>query len=330
MPLFSVIIPNYNHAIWLKDRIDSVINQDFTDFEVIILDNHSTDGSAAIIEQYRNHPKVSHIIFNEQNSGRPITQWQKGISLAKGSWIWFAESDDIADPALLSTCRSAIEKHPSSGLWYCDSYILDEAVKRITRRFAERKNRIFATDKWNKPYCQEGISEINEYLKYDCTINNMSAAVFKKEIITPILTDVPSFWYYADWWLCLKTCLEADICYDPQPLNTYRRHSQSFSNSETSIIQTKQEYFEILKLLYHHEKVINKKYLINHFAYNYLSYSFSKDGMGKGSGVLKNYFASDNKLASMVVNSIVSCRVFPRYYKKKYELKDPGETNLIP
>jgi glycosyltransferase involved in cell wall biosynthesis len=328
MPLFSVIIPNYNHASWLKERIDSVLHQNFTDFEIIILDNHSTDGSAAIIEQYRTHPKVSHIIFNEQNSGRPVTQWQKGIGLAKGNWIWIAESDDIADPGFFTACKSSIDKYPSAGLWYCDSYILDETSEKVMRRFGERRNGIFKTDKWSKAYCQKGINEINECLKYDCTVNNMSAAVFKKEVISPFLRDTPPYQYYADWWICLQACFNADICYDPEPLSTYRRHSQNFSSGETSLLQTKQEYFEILKLLYHHDKVTDKKQLVNHFAYNYLSYSFFRDGLGKGSGLLKYYFAADRKLAALVFNGIVGSRVFPSFYKKNYELKDPGETGI--
>jgi glycosyltransferase involved in cell wall biosynthesis len=68
-PIVSVIIPNYNHAPFLKERIESVLNQSFQDFEVILLDDCSTDNSRDIIEQYRHHPRVSNIIFNEQNTG---------------------------------------------------------------------------------------------------------------------------------------------------------------------------------------------------------------------------------------------------------------------
>ena len=59
MSKVSVIIPNYNHAKYLKQRIDSVLNQTYQDFDVIILDDSSTDESKTIIEQYRDHPKVN-------------------------------------------------------------------------------------------------------------------------------------------------------------------------------------------------------------------------------------------------------------------------------
>ncbi len=96
-PSVSVIIPNYNHAPFLKERIDSVINQHYDNFEVIILDDCSKDNSREVIEQYRNHPKVKHIIYNEANSGSTFIQWHKGFRLAEGEYIWIAESDDVAD-----------------------------------------------------------------------------------------------------------------------------------------------------------------------------------------------------------------------------------------
>ena len=81
-PFFSVIIPNYNHSAYLDERIQSILNQSFQDFEIIILDDCSTDNSIEIIEKYRNEPKVSHIILNSQNSGSTFIQWNKGFEYA--------------------------------------------------------------------------------------------------------------------------------------------------------------------------------------------------------------------------------------------------------
>jgi glycosyltransferase involved in cell wall biosynthesis len=101
-PLVSVIIPNYNHAAYLNERIDSVLNQTFRDFEVILLDDCSTDNSREIIESYRGHEKISQIEYNEVNSGSTFIQWKKGLDLAQGDWIWIAESDDVASNEFLS------------------------------------------------------------------------------------------------------------------------------------------------------------------------------------------------------------------------------------
>ena len=101
MPLVSVIIPNYNHEKFLQQRIDSVLNQTFQDFEVILLDDSSIDESLEILNKYENHPKVSHLIINKMNSCNPFKQWEKGIKLAKGDFIWIAESDDFAENCFL-------------------------------------------------------------------------------------------------------------------------------------------------------------------------------------------------------------------------------------
>ena len=93
-PLVSVIIPNYNYARFLTERIDSVLSQTFQNFELIILDDCSTDNSREVIERYRSNPKVSHIIYNQSNTGSPFAQWEKGLSVARGKYIWVAEADD--------------------------------------------------------------------------------------------------------------------------------------------------------------------------------------------------------------------------------------------
>lgn len=77
MPTVSVIVPNYCHAPYLEQRIESILQQTFQDFELILLDDCSTDGSREILERYRNHPKVSGIFYNERNSGSPFKQWKK-------------------------------------------------------------------------------------------------------------------------------------------------------------------------------------------------------------------------------------------------------------
>ena len=80
-PAVSVIVPNFNHAPYLAQRIDSILAQTFADFELILLDDCSTDSSREVIERYREHPKVAHIVVNERNSGSTFAQWRRGLAL---------------------------------------------------------------------------------------------------------------------------------------------------------------------------------------------------------------------------------------------------------
>lgn len=321
MPFFSVIIPNYNHARFLRPRIDSILSQTNTDFEIIIMDDASADNSRKIIEEYKSNKKISHIVLNEKNSGSLLDQWNKGIGLASGKWIWIAESDDIADPFFLEECFNTMKNHPGAGLFYCDSKILDETTGQITGRFSKRKNSIFKTEKWTGNYCQNGITEINECLKYDCTVNNMSSAIFRKDLALQVLQPKLQFRYYADWYLFLQLCLVTDICYTTRILNTYRFHTSSLLNADTSLVDSRKEYFEILKLLYYSDKV-NKKNLLTHHVFNYLAFGFVKDGPGKIFTIIKSYFVSDKNLAIRALLKIFLIKLFYQRYKAKFEIKE--------
>ena len=73
-PLVSVIVPNYNYARFLPKRLETILNQTYTNFEVIILDDCSSDNSKEIIEYYRKNPHTSQIVYNTHNSGSPFKQ----------------------------------------------------------------------------------------------------------------------------------------------------------------------------------------------------------------------------------------------------------------
>lgn len=128
----SVILPNYNYARYLTERIDSILNQTLTDFELIILDDNSTDNSKDVIKKYESNPHVSRIIFNQENSGNTFSQWQKGIELAQGEYIWIAEADDIAEATLLEECINVMDDDPKIILCQVGCTIKERLLKHIT------------------------------------------------------------------------------------------------------------------------------------------------------------------------------------------------------
>jgi len=90
MPNVTVIVPNYNHARFLRQRLDSILTQTYQDFELILLDDCSTDDSRTILKEYAADPRVR-LELNEANSGSPFKQWNKGVQLAQGKYVWIAE-----------------------------------------------------------------------------------------------------------------------------------------------------------------------------------------------------------------------------------------------
>ena len=234
LPKVSVIIPNYNHADHLQQRIDSVLNQTYKNFEVIILDDCSTDGSRHVIDQYKSHSRIASMVFNENNSGSPFLQWKKGIELAKGEWIWIAESDDYADERFLETLISAAQGHQNVGLIYCDSKIVG-GRNDVAETFATFKNKKFRTDRWSYNYVNNGLDEIETYLLPEGTINNSSAVLFNKKAIEETNPFDLNLRYIGDKYAFVKVLSKSNIVYVKDALNYYRnpfntKHADRFIN----------------------------------------------------------------------------------------------------
>ena len=131
MPIVSVILPNYNHSKFLERRFKSILDQTFKDFELIVLDDCSTDNSREVIERYRSHPSVSKIIYNEVNSGSTFEQWSKGFQSARGKYIWIAESDDWCEPTFLQEVVNPLLGDDGIVLSFCQALFVSEEMKII-------------------------------------------------------------------------------------------------------------------------------------------------------------------------------------------------------
>ncbi len=312
---FSVIIPNYNHADFLKERIDSVMTQTLSPAEVIILDDYSSDRSNEIIDQYRNDPLVKQIVYNTENSGSPFKQWEKGILLAREDWIWIAESDDIADKLFLETANTAIQQNPTTGIFYCDSVCRPEGniVERY-KFFSVLKNKFFKTTKWSTDYLLKGEDEINQNLKFFCTINNTSAAIFRKDLLLSILHKLETFIYHGDWYCQLAAVSQTNIYYCAKPLNTFRVHKNSFL-SHSKATQSKLECFWILDFLCKQEFVNDKTKLIDFFTLQYLGFGFMNEGYRNGKILFASYAAINKPLSRKVLRSLIWQKITGKKHK---------------
>jgi len=122
-PLISVYITNYNYGKFITKAIKSLLNQSYQDFEVIIIDDGSTDNSKGIIESYSENPKVK-IIF-QQNKGLNVTN-NIALRVAQGKYIMRLDADDYLDSNALLVMVNILEKDEEIGLVFPDYYIVDE------------------------------------------------------------------------------------------------------------------------------------------------------------------------------------------------------------
>ncbi|MDF7810190.1 glycosyltransferase [Hymenobacter sp. YC55] len=212
----SVVIPNYNHASFLQQRIKSVLDQTYQNLEVIILDDCSSDSSRDILELYREHPKVSYIVLNEVNSGTTFKQWQKGIELARGEWIWIAESDDWCEPTLLETLIKGIDE--SCSIAFCQSLVVHNNGDIFWNTRADRFNQILAGDDF-----------IANKMLLGNAIINASMCIFKKDCYYKISPYFTSYKFCGDWLFWIEIALQGKVYSSGKILNYFRKHDKDVS-----------------------------------------------------------------------------------------------------
>ena len=124
-PLVSVIMPTYNAEAFLEIAIRSVIDQTVTEWELIVIDDCSTDNSFAVIEKMASTDSRIIVLRNEKNVGVARTR-NKGIDLARGRYIAFLDSDDIWNPEKLQHQLNRI-KETNADICYCAYSIVDSS-----------------------------------------------------------------------------------------------------------------------------------------------------------------------------------------------------------
>lgn len=247
-PLVTVIVPNYCHAPYLKERIDCILNQTFQNFEVILLDDCSSDGSSDILLSYRNHPKVSHVVINEKNSGNTFLQWDKGVALAKGQYIWIAESDDYADESFLDAMMAVYYMHPDCVMVRGGSYQTNERGRVIFRNW----------DYWRedgKVYYFSGKKYIRRNMLRFNYIYNASMVVFRKDVFQCIDKSYQKLRYAGDWqcWIELLEC--GPIGELRRKLNYFRQHSNKVSSRSYLTNKGFPDQFRVLAYVLKHVRI---------------------------------------------------------------------------
>lgn len=255
-PLVSVIVPNYNHARFLNQRLDSIFNQTYKNFEVILLDDLSQDNSIDILNSYEDH-RITHRIYNEINSGSPFKQWKKGLLLAKGDLVWIAESDDWADVTFLEKIIPIFFENENVAVVYSDMYYVDEHGIEIVDTFEEYAEQSHST-LWKNNHYYKGIDYVKDFMLNKCLIVNASSVVFKKDLGKKHIDRILNYKKAGDWLFWNNLLSEEDVYVyfrGNEKLNYFRYSVQStrsyptIENKEKGLIERTNVVFSTLKML---------------------------------------------------------------------------------
>ncbi len=226
-PLVSVIVPNYNHAAFLGERLRSILNQTFQNYELIILDDASPDDSLTVIkEQLKDLPHQ--LICNATNSGEPCSQWLAGIRKATGRYIWIAESDDTCSPLFLERMVGCLEQ--GSVLAYCRTTSIDAAGEPITDQTFWPD--ALDPDRWQHSFTIQAEDLCRDFMDRGNVIANASSVVFRKPDDALLQTLGPltaKRRCTGDWlfWTHYLMRMGGFVSFESETLSCFRCHDQS-------------------------------------------------------------------------------------------------------
>ncbi|WP_282043178.1 glycosyltransferase [Winogradskyella flava] len=288
MAKVSIIIPNYNHEIYLEERLDSINKQTFKNWEAIIIDDASTDNSINLIENYlKKYPKfrVKYFIKNQTNSGSGYKSWQKGIALSNSKYIWIAETDDYCESNFLEELVSALEENSDAILAFSGSNYVDEkgnilynSLKR-TKKLESEKNTytLISGDKF-----------IDE-LPFNTYITNGSSVVFRKPKTT-IPNTIFDNKQSSDIFLWTYLLQHKVFIFNQLLLNYFRQHKDS-TTAKNYKFRKKNIYIEKIRYLNYFKRTEQYKILVDHYIGHYI---WSNKKMFSKVGFLNTIETSDN------------------------------------
>lgn len=258
----AAIIPNYNYADFIIERIDSVLFQTYPISELVILDDASPDNSVEVIENKlneikKNFPKLkTKFIKSKQNSGGCVfSQWQKGIKEITSDYFWIAEADDSADSHFLETAMEKFSEKPSTALFFCDSYRINQDDKIISRTCSDWAD-MWRSGRYKKDFYNSGEDEVKNYLSGTNPILNVSSVVWKNSPDLPkIFEEAKKFKVAGDWYIYSRVLEHGDIAYSAKQLNYYRKHDRG---SASTVVKLNIEYGEVVTV---QERIIKKYHL---------------------------------------------------------------------
>jgi len=247
VPKISVIVPNYNYARHLPQRIASILNQSLPVWEIIFLDDASSDDSVEVARQLLHNCSVRcRIVESKQNSGSVFAQWQKGVDLAEGDIIWIAEADDWAARDFLKAAAASFED-PEVAVSYTQSNQVGAEGEILSASYLDYVVDV-DPERWRRPFVAEGADELANGLSVKNTLPNVSGVLFRHDALQFVLNEhmdeIRAYRVAGDWCVYAWMAGEGKFAYDPRPLNYHRRHA----GSVTILRFTQAEWDEIRRM----------------------------------------------------------------------------------
>lgn len=267
----SIITASYNYEDYIKESIESVLDQSYPNWELIIIDDGSSDNSLNVIKGYAEKDSRIKVFTHEGNVNKGLAETVKlGISKTSGEYIAFLESDDIWTPDYLDKKAKIAKQYPKVALIFNDIEMFgDESTIKEQENYFDMSKRFFK--KIKSP------QNIFNWLLCCNFIPTFSCAMVKKETLEKCTLDTP-FSPWLDWNLWLQLSYKNDFYYLPECLTKWRMHKKSYINTSN---KTKRNNNNILKkfvenIFSNETNPIKKFLLVNYYTFLMLFFKINR------------------------------------------------------
>ncbi|MCX7590817.1 MAG: glycosyltransferase [Kiritimatiellae bacterium] len=221
-PRVSVCLPNLNGLPYLEERMRSILAQTLTDWELVVCDSRSDDGSWTFLEYFRSDPRIR--LYSVARAGL-YAGWNECLRRIRGEFVYIAPADDTCRPTALERLVRALELNPDVDLAVCRYERIDEAGQPLPD-LENPDLRLFMGEWYGRPHRRDGKAELIISLCLGCQWNTMPAVLFRRRLLERtglFRTDCASC---ADVAWRIKAMVHSDIVYLPEQLASWRWHKK--------------------------------------------------------------------------------------------------------
>ena len=220
----SVIIPNYNHAHYISEQLQAILEQSFRPIEVIVIDDGSTDNSVEVIKSFAQQDPIVRLFCNQQNKG-VVFSLNRGLELASGDYIYCCSADDRVLPCLFMKSMSLLAQYPEAGLCCSHPAFLDDATGVVDKH-----------EDWfhlsDRP-CYVSPEELVKVVGPNGLWIAGHTCIVKRSAFTESGKYIPELKWHCDWFAFHAIAFRYGICYIPEALAALRILPSSYSATGT-------------------------------------------------------------------------------------------------
>ncbi len=214
----SVVMPNYNHARYIAEALDAIVNQSFKPFEVIVCDDGSTDNSVEIIQRFVDKYQYVRLIRNKINLGVALS-CNKLIASASGDYLFFTSADDRVLPGLFEKSMRMLELYPQAGLCCSDvvNFNNQEGFDHIKH------------SRLSIETCYLSAEEVVKIMRGRCACIGSVTCLIRRSAFMEAGGFIPELKWNCDWFINSVIAFRHGICYIPEPLGSQRILRSAYS-----------------------------------------------------------------------------------------------------